>query len=55
VAESAEATSYIVDNASELNPEWFTDRENIVVSCGASTPQNILDEVIQRIKDFTRR
>ncbi len=54
VAESAGAISYIVDNASELNPDWFINQENIVVSSGASTPQNILDEVIEKIKDFTR-
>jgi 4-hydroxy-3-methylbut-2-enyl diphosphate reductase len=55
VAESAGATSYIVDNASELNPDWFINQENIVVSSGASTPQDILDEVIQQIEIFTRR
>ncbi len=55
VAESAGATSYIVDNASELNPDWFIDQENIVVSSGASTPQDILDEVIRQIEIFTHR
>jgi 4-hydroxy-3-methylbut-2-enyl diphosphate reductase len=54
VAESAGAISYIVDNASELNPDWFINQENIVVSSGASTPQNILDEVIKQIEIFTR-
>jgi len=55
VAESAGAVSYIVDNASELNPDWFINQKNIVVSSGASTPQDILDEVIQQIEIFTRR
>ncbi|MCW1949196.1 MAG: 4-hydroxy-3-methylbut-2-enyl diphosphate reductase [Candidatus Shapirobacteria bacterium] len=55
VAESAGAISYIVDNVSELNPEWFTNQENIVISSGASTPQDILDEVIQKIAEITRR
>ena len=54
VAESVGATSYIVDNASELNPSWFINQENIVVSSGASTPQNILDEVVRQIEVFTR-
>lgn len=54
VAESAGAISYIVDNASELNPDWFINQKNVVVSSGASTPQNVLDEVIQKIKDITR-
>jgi 4-hydroxy-3-methylbut-2-enyl diphosphate reductase len=53
VAESIGAVAYIVDNASELNPGWFKDQENIVVSSGASTPEDILNEVIQKITEFT--
>lgn len=55
VAESVGAKSFIVDNASELNPKWFINQENIVVSSGASTPQEILDQVIEKIKDITRQ
>ena len=55
VAESVGAISYIVDNASELNPDWFKNQKNIVVSSGASTPQVILDEVIKKIDEFTLR
>jgi len=53
-AESAGAKSFIVDNASELDQIWFKDQENIVISSGASTPEDILDEVIKKIKEFTR-
>lgn len=55
VAESAGAISYIVDKASELNPDWFINQENIVVSSGASTPENILSEVVQKITEFTHQ
>ena len=55
VAENVGAQSYIVDNASELNPDWFIGQKNIVVSSGASTPENILQDVIQKITEFTRR
>jgi len=54
VAESAGATAYIVDNPTELKPEWFQNIDNIVVSSGASTPEDILLSVIDQIKDFTR-
>jgi 4-hydroxy-3-methylbut-2-en-1-yl diphosphate reductase len=53
VAESSGAIAYIVDNASELNKDWFINQKNIVVSSGASTPESILDKVIQKIKEFT--
>ncbi len=55
VAESVGAQSYIVDTASELNPDWFVNQENIVISSGASTPEDILQSVIQKITEFTRR
>lgn len=53
VAESIGAKSFIVDNASELKPEWFSGQKNIVVSSGASTPEDILEEVIEKIKNIT--
>jgi len=53
VAESAGAKSFIVDNASELNPDWFKDVKNITISSGASTPEDILNEVVAKIEEFT--
>jgi len=55
VAESVGAKSYIVDNASELNPDWFIGIDNIAVSAGASTPEDILNEVIEKIKEITHQ
>jgi 4-hydroxy-3-methylbut-2-en-1-yl diphosphate reductase len=52
VAESNSAVSYIVDNASELDPKWFEGHHEIGVSSGASTPESILEEVINQIKNI---
>lgn len=52
VAESVGARAYIVDGAQELNPEWFREVKKVVVSSGASTPEWILDGVIEKIKSF---
>lgn len=54
VAENVGAIAYIVDNSTELNPKWFTNQQNIVISSGASTPESILKEVVSRIKEITR-
>jgi 4-hydroxy-3-methylbut-2-enyl diphosphate reductase len=54
VAENSGATAYIIDNASQLNPDWFIDKKNIIISSGASTPELILDEVVKKIKQITR-
>lgn len=53
VAESVGAISYIVDNVSELNPDWFKGQENIVISSGASTPEDILNKVVDKITEIT--
>ncbi len=55
VAQSVGATAYIVDNASELQPEWFLNQKNVVISSGASTPESILEEVINKIKEITHQ
>jgi len=55
VAESCGVKSFIVDNESEVNPKWFIGHNNIAISSGASTPESILEEVIQRVTELTRQ
>jgi 4-hydroxy-3-methylbut-2-enyl diphosphate reductase len=55
VAELSGATAHIVDNADELKSEWFINQENIVVSSGASTPEQVLNQAVERIKLITHR
>ncbi|MFA5750102.1 MAG: 4-hydroxy-3-methylbut-2-enyl diphosphate reductase [Candidatus Shapirobacteria bacterium] len=55
VATSSGAIAYIVDNAAELNSNWFVNQENIIISSGASTPEIILEEVINKIKEITHQ
>jgi len=43
---------YLVDNATELNKEWFNGKENIGVSAGASAPELLVDEVIEKIRHW---
>jgi len=43
---------YLVDNATELNKEWFNGKENIGVSAGASAPELLVDEVIETIRNW---
>lgn len=55
VAESLGVKSFIIDKASEINPKWFISHENIAVSSGASTPESILEEVVQIINEIIHR
>ncbi len=44
------ADSYLVENAKELKKEWFIDKKMCGITAGASTPNWIIEEVIENIK-----
>lgn len=43
-----------VERADELRPEWFEGFERVGISAGASTPDDVIDEVVERIGFFAR-
>jgi len=47
------ADSYLVENESELNREWFDGKNLCGISAGASTPDWIVQNVITRIENMT--
>jgi 4-hydroxy-3-methylbut-2-enyl diphosphate reductase len=42
--------SYMVDNASELQPEWIAGKRRIGVTAGASAPELLVTQVIDRLR-----
>jgi 4-hydroxy-3-methylbut-2-enyl diphosphate reductase len=42
--------SYMVDNADELRPEWFQGKGRVGLTAGASAPEILVRQVIERIK-----
>ena len=44
--------SYMIDNADELNPEWFKGKSRVGLSAGASAPEVLVREVVERIKAY---
>jgi 4-hydroxy-3-methylbut-2-enyl diphosphate reductase len=44
--------TYQVTDALELDVKWFKNIENIGISAGASTPDEIIEEVVARIKQI---
>ncbi len=52
VASTVAPRSYLVDNATELDPEWFRGVETVGVTAGASTPDVLIEGVIERIKQI---
>ena len=44
--------SYQVTGAEDLNPQWFAHKERIGISAGASTPDYLINEVKEAIKNI---
>ena len=54
LAQKLHTTSYMVDNADQLKPEWFDAAGPIRVglTAGASAPEVLVQQVIARIREF---
>ena len=45
----------MVDNARELEPEWVAGKQRVGVTAGASAPEVLVQEVIERLQGAGRR
>jgi 4-hydroxy-3-methylbut-2-en-1-yl diphosphate reductase len=52
VAENQGVEAYMVDNATFLKQEWLVGKRKIGVSAGASAPEVLVKEVIQKLQQF---
>jgi 4-hydroxy-3-methylbut-2-enyl diphosphate reductase len=50
VARKLGTASFMVDNADELQADWFTGRQRVGLTAGASAPEILVRQVIDRIK-----
>ncbi|WP_234266693.1 4-hydroxy-3-methylbut-2-enyl diphosphate reductase [Hydrogenophaga sp. NFH-34] len=44
--------AYMVDNAGELQPEWFEGKLRVGLTAGASAPDILVQQVIERLRDL---
>lgn len=52
VAERCGAHAYLIDNASDIQPQWLAGAERIGVTAGASAPEVLVEQVIMRLKEL---
>ena len=52
LAERMGKSAYLVDNADELEKDWFKPDSKIGVTAGASAPEILIKQVIQRFQDW---
>jgi 4-hydroxy-3-methylbut-2-en-1-yl diphosphate reductase len=45
--------AYLVDDQSELRPEWFAACSSVLVTAGASAPEHLVNHLLERLlRDF---
>jgi len=42
--------AYLIDDLSEVRPEWLDDVETVAVTAGASAPENLVQELIESLQ-----
>ncbi|MDR5171804.1 4-hydroxy-3-methylbut-2-enyl diphosphate reductase [Methylobacillus sp. Pita2] len=52
VAQNQGIESYMVDNASFLDPAWIAGKKRVGVSAGASAPEVLVQEVINKLREL---
>lgn len=50
LADRAGVPGYLVDGPNDLREEWFADRRTVGVTAGASAPEVLVQEVIERLR-----
>jgi 4-hydroxy-3-methylbut-2-enyl diphosphate reductase len=55
VAEKMGTPAYMVDGASQIDPQWIAGKLRIGVTAGASAPEILVNAVIARLKEFGAR
>lgn len=52
LAERIGAEAYLIDSASDIKPEWFAENTKVGVTAGASAPDILVRQVLQKLQDL---
>ncbi len=50
LAHSFNVPAYLIDGANELNAEWFEGKNSVLVTAGASAPEDVVQECLDYLK-----
>jgi 4-hydroxy-3-methylbut-2-enyl diphosphate reductase len=52
IGEELDVPSHLIDDADAIEPSWFEGVERVGISAGASAPEQLVQEVIQRLRSI---
>jgi len=52
IAEELGVSSYLIENADQLKPEWLTGKTAIGITAGASAPDVLVQDVVERLRQM---
>src|SRR5215813_14143885 len=52
IAEELGVASYLIENADQLKPEWLTKAKTIGVTAGASAPDVLVQDVVEKLRQM---
>ena len=52
VSLSLNPRSYMVENANDIQESWFDMAESVGVSAGASSPDDLIEEVVEHLNNL---
>ena len=51
LAMDAGIPSHLIDGPQDIQPEWFTGSETVLITAGASAPETVVEQCIQWLQD----
>ena len=54
LGEESGVTTYLIESCKDLDSKWFNNVNSVGISSGASTPDELVNEVIDRISTFRK-
>jgi 4-hydroxy-3-methylbut-2-enyl diphosphate reductase len=55
IAADINTATYRIGSSADMRREWFSDAESVGIMAGASTPDNIVRVITERLMDFDRK
>ena len=53
VSNDSGVPSYLIEDPSKLDPAWLRGKKSIGITAGASTPEELVHDLIEKLREYT--